>query len=165
MGAMNFFRALASAFVVAVMGAIMLAELGTAPQRGGVASSAFIATAANVTIDDLAHTFSHIFAVAVLFLIIGIVSLIIMEERPLRTTVLAVPATRETPPRAPRSSAVQRRGLSSRKTQTGGIMDRKSISIAVAIAAALFAANPARAQTIIDEWNKPNCRRRRSSSR
>ena len=33
-------------------------------------------------------------------------------------------------------------------------MDRKSVSIAVAIAAALFAANPARAQTIIDDWNQ-----------
>ena len=46
MGAMNFFRALASAFVVAVMGAIMLADLGASPQRGGASSSAFIATAA-----------------------------------------------------------------------------------------------------------------------
>ena len=46
---MNFFRALASAFVVAVMGAIMLAELGASPQRGGGASSAFIATAANAS--------------------------------------------------------------------------------------------------------------------
>src|SRR3984957_7701800 len=101
MGAMNFFRALASAFVVAVMGAIMLAELGASPQRGGAASSAFIASAASVSLDDLAHAFSHIFAVAVIFLVIGIVALVIMEERPLRTTVLAVPATRETPPRAP----------------------------------------------------------------
>jgi len=101
MGAMNFFRALASAFVVAAMGAIMLAELGASPQRGGAASSAFIATAASVSLDDLARAFSHIFAVAVVFLIIGIVALLIMEERPLRTTVLAVPATRETPPRAP----------------------------------------------------------------
>ena len=101
MGAMNFFRALASAFVVAVMGAIMLAELGASPQRGGAASSAFIASAASASLDDLARAFSHIFAVAVLFLIIGIVALMIMEERPLRTTVLAVPATRETPPRAP----------------------------------------------------------------
>jgi hypothetical protein len=101
MGAMNFFRALASAFVVAVMGAIMLAELGASPQRGGAASSAFIATAANASLDDLARAFSHIFAVAVIFLIIGIVALMMMEERPLRTTVLAVPATRETPPRAP----------------------------------------------------------------
>jgi predicted MFS family arabinose efflux permease len=101
MGAMNFFRALASAFVVAAMGAIMLAELGASPQRGGAASSAFIATAASVSLDDLGRAFSHIFAVAVVFLIIGIVALLIMEERPLRTTVLAVPATRETPPQAP----------------------------------------------------------------
>jgi len=83
------------------MGAIMLAELGASPQRGGAASSAFIATAANASLDDLARAFSHIFAVAVIFLIIGIVALLILEERPLRTTVLAVPATRETPPRAP----------------------------------------------------------------
>jgi nicotinamidase-related amidase len=33
-------------------------------------------------------------------------------------------------------------------------MDRKSISIAVAIAAALFAAHPARAQTVIDDWSQ-----------
>jgi EmrB/QacA subfamily drug resistance transporter len=101
MGAINFFRALASAFVVAAMGAIMLAELGASPQRGGAASSAFIASAASASVDDLARAFSHIFAVAVVFLIVGIVALAIMEERPLRATVLAVPATRETPPRAP----------------------------------------------------------------
>jgi len=101
MGAMNFFRALASAFVVAVMGAIMLADLGASPQRGGASSSAFIATAANASLDDLGRAFSHIFAVAVVFLVIGVVALMIMEERPLRTTVLAVSATRETPPRAP----------------------------------------------------------------
>jgi len=100
MGAMNFFRALASAFVVAVMGAIMLADLGASPQRGGAASSAFIATASNASVDDLANAFSHIFAVAVAFMVVGVVSLIVMEERPLRATVLAVPAARETPPRA-----------------------------------------------------------------
>jgi nicotinamidase-related amidase len=33
-------------------------------------------------------------------------------------------------------------------------MDRKSIPIAVAVAAALFVANPARAQTVIDDWNQ-----------
>jgi nicotinamidase-related amidase len=33
-------------------------------------------------------------------------------------------------------------------------MDRKSISIAVAVAAALFAAIPARAQTVIDDWSQ-----------
>jgi EmrB/QacA subfamily drug resistance transporter len=95
MGAMNFFRALASAFVVAVMGAIMLGHLGAAPQRG--ASHAVVAVAVSATPDDLARTFSYIFAVAVFFLVIGIVGLIMMEERPLRTTVIAAPATRRAP--------------------------------------------------------------------
>ena len=99
MGAMNFFRALASAFVVAVMGAIMLTHLGTAPQRGSV-SSPVISVAHSVTVDHLARTFSHIFAVAVFFLIISIISLIVMEERPLRTTVLSAPTRRETAPDA-----------------------------------------------------------------
>jgi EmrB/QacA subfamily drug resistance transporter len=94
MGAMNFFRALASAFVVAVMGAIMLGHMGTAPQRG--MSATIVTSAGDVTMDHLARTFSHIFAVAVLFLIIGIISLIVMEERPLRSTVLAEQAP-ETP--------------------------------------------------------------------
>ncbi len=39
MGALNFFRSLASAFIVAVLGAILLAGLGVAPQRGGHAVS------------------------------------------------------------------------------------------------------------------------------
>jgi len=98
MGAMNFFRALASAFVVAVMGAIMLAQVGTAPQRGG-AATAVATVAQSITAADLSRTFSYIFAVAVLFLVVGVVSLIVMEERPLRATVLAAPA-RETPPPA-----------------------------------------------------------------
>jgi MFS family permease len=95
MGAMNFFRALTSSFVVAIMGAILLAELGASPQRGGAASTVFIASASTASIDQLAQAFSHIFAVAVLFLILGIVGLVVMEERPLRTTVLAAPAPQE----------------------------------------------------------------------
>jgi predicted MFS family arabinose efflux permease len=98
MGAMNFFRALASAFVVAVMGAIMLAHLGVAPQRG--AASAVVSATADATVVEFARTFSVIFAVAVGFLVVGIVALLLMEERPLRATVIAVPAVRETPPRA-----------------------------------------------------------------
>jgi EmrB/QacA subfamily drug resistance transporter len=93
MGAMNFFRALASAFVVAVMGAIMLAQLGAAPQRG--ASSAVIAVTENATPGHLAHAFSFIFAVAAGFLLVGVAALIIMEERPLRATVIATPAAGE----------------------------------------------------------------------
>jgi EmrB/QacA subfamily drug resistance transporter len=95
MGAMNFFRALTSSFVVAIMGAIMLADLGASPQRGGAASTAFIASASSASIDELARAFSHIFAVAVLFLVLAIIGLLIMEERPLRTTVLAAPAPQE----------------------------------------------------------------------
>jgi len=95
MGAMNFFRALASAFVVAVMGAIMLTHLGTAPERGGI-SSTIVTVAGDVTMDHLGRTFSHIFAMAALFLIVGLISLAVMEERPLRATVLAAPAPRET---------------------------------------------------------------------
>jgi EmrB/QacA subfamily drug resistance transporter len=98
MGAMNFFRALASAFVVAVMGAIMLTHLGTAPQRGGL-SSTIVTVAGDVSIDHLARTFSHIFALAVFFLVIGMISLFVMEERPLRTTVLTAPAPPAAPPR------------------------------------------------------------------
>jgi MFS family permease len=100
MGAMNFFRALASSFVVAIMGAIMLADLGASPQRGGASSSAFIASASTASVAELAHAFSHIFAVAALFLALGVVGLIVMEERPLRTTVLAVPVTPEPPAEA-----------------------------------------------------------------
>jgi hypothetical protein len=97
MGTMNFFRALASAFVVAMMGAIMLAGLGAAPQRVAVAA-ALAAVAANATADQLARTFSIIFAVATGFLLIGIVALIAMEERPLRSTIFTTPSRRETSP-------------------------------------------------------------------
>jgi EmrB/QacA subfamily drug resistance transporter len=98
MGAMNFFRALSSAFIVAVMGAIMLAHVGTAPQSRAV--TAVAAFAGNATPDEIARTFSFIFAVAAGFLFTGIAALVIMEERPLRTTVIAVPAGRERPARA-----------------------------------------------------------------
>jgi nicotinamidase-related amidase len=40
------------------------------------------------------------------------------------------------------------------KTKQEEHMARKSISIGIAIAAALFAANPARAQTVIDDWSQ-----------
>jgi EmrB/QacA subfamily drug resistance transporter len=93
MGAMNFFRALASAFVVAMMGAIMLAHLGAAPERG--AATAVVTVGQNATIEVLAHMFSFIFALAAGFLLLGIAALVLMEERSLRTTIRAVPASRE----------------------------------------------------------------------
>jgi hypothetical protein len=100
MGAMNFFRSLASAFVVAVMSAIMLAQLGAAPQRGAGAGAAVVAVAEHATAARLGATFSIIFAVAVGFLLVGVVALVLMEERPLRATVFAAPAAREPPARA-----------------------------------------------------------------
>jgi hypothetical protein len=94
MGTMNFFRALASALIVAIMGAIMLGHLGSAPQRG--ATIAVVTVVQTATTDVLAHMFSFIFAVAAGFLLLGIAALVIMEERPLRTTIMAVPTPRET---------------------------------------------------------------------
>jgi len=82
MGAMNFFRALASAFAVAVMGAILLAGLGVTVERGGGVA----AVAANVGHlgFDFATVFRWVFAAAEVFLVASLITLILMEERPLR---------------------------------------------------------------------------------
>jgi len=82
MGAMNFFRALASAFAVAVMGAILLGGIGVTVGRGGNAT----ALAANVAGQgfDYAAVFRWVFVAAEAFLIGSLVTLILMEERPLR---------------------------------------------------------------------------------
>jgi Na+/melibiose symporter-like transporter len=81
MGAMNFFRALTSAFGVAVMGAVVLAGYGAAPDRAGVKVVAPGAAASGL---ELGFTFRWVFAVNALFLAIGIVAILLMEERPLR---------------------------------------------------------------------------------
>jgi hypothetical protein len=49
----------------------------------------------NATAAQLGHAFSFIFAVAAGFLLLGVFALIVMEERPLRTTVMAVRETTE----------------------------------------------------------------------
>jgi EmrB/QacA subfamily drug resistance transporter len=98
MGAMNFFRALASALVVAIMGAIMLSYLGAAPSRGsGGGTSSLVTVASNLSEADLAHMFGMIFAVAAGFVVMSIIALFIMEERPLRTYVVAPPVAPEQP--------------------------------------------------------------------
>ena len=81
MGAMNFFRGLTAAFIVAVMGAIVLAAIGLAPQRGG---ATVVTEAANASGADLAHVFRGIFALGVLCLIVSLIALVRMEQRPLR---------------------------------------------------------------------------------
>ena len=81
-GAMNFFRALASTLAVAVMGAILLAGLGAAPERGsGVELMIEIAGRAGV---DMAAVFRWIFLAAAAFLVMALIAMLRMEERPLR---------------------------------------------------------------------------------
>jgi EmrB/QacA subfamily drug resistance transporter len=85
MGAMNFFRALASAFAVAVMGAVVLAGYGFAPERGSpIGGGQVLSGAAAASGLQLAFTFRWVFAVSALFLAIGIIAIVLMEERPLR---------------------------------------------------------------------------------
>jgi len=95
MGALNFFRALASAFAVAVMGAILLAGLGVAAQRGSALSA--VATATAVSPTEAAGVFRWVFAAAWIFLALSLVFLVMMEERPLRTTPGLAEARRATP--------------------------------------------------------------------
>ena len=82
MGAMNFFRALASAFAVAIMGAILLAGLGTTLQRG--ADVAAVAARLQAPGADVADVFRWVFVAGEVFLAIALAGLIGMEERPLR---------------------------------------------------------------------------------
>jgi len=82
MGAMNFFRGLTAAFIVAAMGAILLATLGVSPERGG--SVVAVTATADALGVDLAHVFRGVFALGVLCLVASLIALIYMEERPLR---------------------------------------------------------------------------------
>ena len=80
-GVMNFFRALASALMVAVMGAIVLAGFGATLERGrGAEILAASARAAGV---DFSHVFRWLFVAGFAFLAIGLYALVVMEERPL----------------------------------------------------------------------------------
>jgi EmrB/QacA subfamily drug resistance transporter len=83
MGAMNFFRGLTAAFIVAAMGAIVLAALGVSPVRGAAGGTGMSA-AASASGADLAHVFRGVFALGVLCLVVSLIALIRMEERPLR---------------------------------------------------------------------------------
>jgi MFS family permease len=94
MGALNFFRALASAFAVAVMGAILLAGLGVTPQHGAAVS--VVTSTMSASGADVADVFRWVFASAWIFLALSLVALILMEELPLRST----PAGQE-PPHSP----------------------------------------------------------------
>jgi len=96
-GAMNFFRALASTLAVAIMGAILLSALGTAPERGaGVELLVGTASAAGI---DIATVFRFVFLAADAFVFAAFVAVLLMEERPLRGPATSAPrASTEAPP-------------------------------------------------------------------
>jgi EmrB/QacA subfamily drug resistance transporter len=88
-GVMNFFRALASALIVAIMSAIILAGIGR--QTGSALE--VLATAPPA---DIAAVFRWVFVASVIFMALSIVALSLMEERPLR-------GRSEGPPAAPKA--------------------------------------------------------------
>ena len=89
-GAMNFFRALASALVVAVMGAIVLAGFGVTPERGGSGADLVAATAAAAGI-DAAQVFRWVFVAALVVSLMALFAIIRLEERPLRGPATVTP--------------------------------------------------------------------------
>ena len=80
-GAMNFFRALASALVVAVMGAIVLAGLGVTPEHGNGAE--LVVQSAGAAGVDVAGVFRWVFAAALVVSIMAFMAVLRLEERPL----------------------------------------------------------------------------------
>lgn len=77
-GVMNFFRALASALLVAVMGAILFTGLGFTPERGGVGLELAAVDAVGAV-----EVFRFVFVAALAVSILGLIALVLLEERPL----------------------------------------------------------------------------------
>jgi EmrB/QacA subfamily drug resistance transporter len=92
-GAANFFRALFSALVVAVLGAIVLGGLG------GVTGMSVEMLARTASAPELAYAFRFVFLACALVLSFGMAFLISMEERPLRGP--SAPSRAATAPTAP----------------------------------------------------------------
>jgi EmrB/QacA subfamily drug resistance transporter len=104
MGAMNFFRALGSALVVAIMGAIVLAGFGVAPEHA--AGSDSFATALHSFTGDASTVFAWVFLFAAGCLAVGIFAYVMMEERPLRATITPSTGVNSNPgPATPAPSA------------------------------------------------------------
>jgi MFS family permease len=89
-GAMNFFRALASALVVAIMGAILLAGFGVTPERGGVGVELTVSHAGAAGL-DVAEVFRWVFVAALAFALAAMVAVILLEERPLHGPAVKAP--------------------------------------------------------------------------
>ncbi len=81
-GAMNFFRSLGGAIIVAIFGAIVLGGAGAIESRPGITLSALSQSGHSGA--EFAHVFQWVLAAAACFLAAGLVCLLIMEERPLR---------------------------------------------------------------------------------
>jgi hypothetical protein len=64
------------------MGAILLAGLGFAPERGG-AGTDVLAANAGAAGPHVAGVFQWVFAAALVFSLIALVAVVLMEERPL----------------------------------------------------------------------------------
>ena len=96
-GAANFFRALFSALVVALLGAIVLRRLG------GVTGMSVEMLARTASAPELAYAFRFVFLACGLILSFGIAFLISMEERPLKGPT--APSQAVTAPTAPRPSS------------------------------------------------------------
>jgi EmrB/QacA subfamily drug resistance transporter len=93
-GAANFFRALFSALIVAVLGAIVLGGLG------GVAGKSVETLARAASAHELAYAFRFVFLACALVLAFGMAFLIAMEERPLKgppTAAAEAPTAPATP--------------------------------------------------------------------
>jgi EmrB/QacA subfamily drug resistance transporter len=103
-GAANFFRALFSALVVAVLGAIVLGH------SGGGAGAAIETLAHAASAETLATAFRYVFMAAALVLCLGMVLLLILEERPLRGP--SPPSQGAIAPSGP-ATAIPEEGLSS----------------------------------------------------
>lgn len=103
MGAMNFFRALASAFAVAAMGAIVLAGFGVAPERGTRVSASMMAATVDGMGAHAEHVFSMVFMAGAVCLALALAAVVVMEERPLRGATSSVrgPAAAGDPASAP----------------------------------------------------------------
>jgi MFS family permease len=91
-GAMNFFRALGGALIVAIMGAILLAGLGVTPERGG---AGFDLTPIHEL--AVAEVYRWVFVSALVFSVIALIAVALLEERPLEGPATPAPV----PPPAP----------------------------------------------------------------
>jgi EmrB/QacA subfamily drug resistance transporter len=94
-GAMNFFRALASALVVAIMGAILLAGIGMTPDRAGAGLEVTLAHADALGV-AVADIYRYVFLAALVTSVLSLVAVILLEERtlygpPARTPVADEP--------------------------------------------------------------------------